>query len=442
MGPGNAAALDTGTAEKTIAIADGTATFGGAGLPDTVGVGDAVLIDSDNDRAMDAVCFIHGRNGKTSFAVRTANGGPVKPVAPTGSWTIYRAYTALSDALKGKENSGIPAALRDFDPWKGGNDLVQTNAVWNIACYGDGGKPDGPAVISNWKTGPGLYVRIYTPCSSNEVGTSQRHAGRWDATRYRIETPITSKAILSPRVASQNSARIEGLQVLATSTAGMVSSHSTVNLQADASWVTNCIVKHEGPPQPRPNQMRMGIHMEGIGCVVRNNIVYGYRGIKARGINLDCLNDATNRVYLCYNNTIVNCERALWCQNVQGILINNLAVGCSDGYDTGSGLGDQCDYNSSDTGDGIVRRPRDGALPPWNTKGIPATAIFVDPAKEDFHIRADSVVRGVGLNLLETITLDARNKPNDYGRFADDVDGGPRPATGPWSLGADEPTAR
>ena len=442
VGPGNTAALDSGTDSKTITIKDSMATFGGAGLPDTIGVGDVVLIDSDNDHEIDILCFIQGRKDKSSFEVKAANGEPVKPVANASLWTIYRAYTALGDALVGKENSGIPTAFRNFDSWEGGNDLVQANAVWNIACYGDNGKADGPAVINNWKTGPGLYVRIYTPYSSTEVGRSQRHAGKWDSEKYRIESTIAKTGILSPRVQSQNYARIEGLQFLATSTAAMSYDHSTVNLKADSSWVTDCIVKHEGPPKARPGKIRVGIHMEGIGCVIRNNIVYGYTGDKnAKGINLDCLNDATNRVYLCYNNTIVNCTQGLWCQNVQGIIINNLAVGCSKGFDTGSGLGNQCDYNSSNTGDGIVRAPLKAELSPWNTKAIPATDIFVDPAKEDFHIRADAVVRGMGLNLFTTLTLDAKDKPNTYGQFSKDIDGNPRPASGMWSLGADEPTA-
>jgi hypothetical protein len=175
---GSMAAIDDdNSGADTLSITTaGAATFEVA-VDDIVGVGDALVFDDDADNDLDAsdtLLFIHSRTDSTHFSVRTENGGwPTAPTTDNDKWAIYRAYTSLSNAEAGTKNTAIPISFT------GGNrDLAANNEQWNIACYANGTTADETAVtISGWTTGEDNYLKVYTPVSWNEVGTSQRHGG-------------------------------------------------------------------------------------------------------------------------------------------------------------------------------------------------------------------------------------------------------------------------
>ncbi|NLC31515.1 MAG: hypothetical protein GX765_05705, partial [Candidatus Moranbacteria bacterium] len=178
VGPGATGLLTSDTAHaRTITLTSGVATFSVA-LPDNIGVGDAVIIDTGGtDQTIDAsdtLLFIHSRTSSTSYTLRTHTGSVPGDIAINDTYQIYRAYTSLANAEAGTKNTSIPIAFN------GGNrDLVTNDEQWNIACYANGTTADTTAVdIFGWTTDIDNFIKIYTPTLLTEVGVSQRHSGK------------------------------------------------------------------------------------------------------------------------------------------------------------------------------------------------------------------------------------------------------------------------
>ena len=156
-----------------------------AGLPDNVGVGDAIEYDCDGDNegignldASDCVIFISGRTDSQTYAVQDAAGNvPADLAVADNDWQIFRAYTSLSDAESGTVNSSIDADLQS-QVTGGDHNLVVNNEQWNIALYADGDDTTG-VKVAGWTTSATNYLKIYTPYLPTEVGVSQRHDGTY-----------------------------------------------------------------------------------------------------------------------------------------------------------------------------------------------------------------------------------------------------------------------
>src|SRR3972149_10837855 len=78
-----------------------------------------------------------------------------------------------------------------------------------LACYGDG-EDTTSAYIDAGTTGPNNYIKIYTPKNPNEVGTSQRHDGKWSTSAYRISQ---DGSYFAPIGIVEQYVRIDGLQI-------------------------------------------------------------------------------------------------------------------------------------------------------------------------------------------------------------------------------------
>ncbi|MEO1172747.1 MAG: hypothetical protein AAFX94_11970, partial [Myxococcota bacterium] len=147
-------------------------------LPNRVGLGDVLVYDSDGDGRRDALAFVVERRDSRWLRIAAADGGPPPRGLDTISdWAIFRAYTSLREAELGEENAGIDPALRNFDTWTEGADLVDLGQVWNIVCYADA-RDTQPVTISGWNTSEATPLRIFTPTREDEVGESQRHDAR------------------------------------------------------------------------------------------------------------------------------------------------------------------------------------------------------------------------------------------------------------------------
>lgn len=220
---------------KTLSISGTTATFSEM-LDNQFGVGDVIQYDSDGNGSIDSISFIHARVSATVFTVASASGGvPTSTSSADQDWEIYRAYTSLANAEAGVENTGINSALRDFDTWSGGYDLVTNNRMWNLAMYA-GADDTGIIVISGWLTNASHYIRIFTPVSTSQVGVSQRHLG-FAGTGYHLLGSIS---------VDESYVRLEGLSIENNNTSSYGSYaiyFNTDDMSESEQYLTQSVVK-------------------------------------------------------------------------------------------------------------------------------------------------------------------------------------------------------
>ena len=108
----------------------------------------------------------------------------------------------------------------------------------NIPCYYDSG-PDTASVSIGYTTGLSNYIKIYTPNNTaTEVNQSQRHSGKWDNSKYRLE-------VLDTSALNMNSGfiKVDGLQVKAFSDGVYtVFGIYTNSPGSGGSWISNNII--------------------------------------------------------------------------------------------------------------------------------------------------------------------------------------------------------
>ncbi len=409
VGPWNTVALASGSANG-LSIAGTTATFA-AGLPGNTGVGDVIQYDSDDDGSVDAVAFIHERTSATVYTVASASGAAPAPTSATDNdWSLFRAYTSLFDAERGTENSGIDAGLRNFDTWSGGRDLIADNKIWFIACYGDA--TDTTAVlIDGWTSASANYLKIFTPAYSNQVGTSQRHAGVWDGAKYVFAPPAAANAIQI----LDSFIRFEGLQILVPDDGDGL--HITWDTLPDGyefhishNIFTSATNRGRGV---RIDEYFGEVH-------IWNNIAYGFSVPRSDGDSY-CFS-IVNNTYFFYNNTMVNCQFGVRLGDGlnRNYFKNNIAVGCSPG---------NCFYLATTFTESqtINNVSSDGSAPGVGSQTF-VTPVFVNPAGNDYHLDpTDTIAIDSGVDL----SADPKHA------FSDDVDIQTRPA-GAWDVGADQ----
>jgi len=403
MGAGNA-----------LTISGSTATFALA-LPANIGVGDAIPYDASGDGSIDSIAFIHGRSSATSYTVKNAAGGVPNPVVADNDWRMFRAYTSLAEWESQTENAFIDVAVRDFDT---STNLVASNAVMNVACYGDGADTT-LVTVSGWTTGANNYIRIYTPFATSEVGTSQRHSGTWTAAAYRLEgaPAAMNTGVLWIRT---NHVRVDGLQVWQTNDVDYTTAIYVNGANAGQSsyQISNNIVRGVGGGPSKPGRMAINVFAAGTaGSEARiwNNLVYDFSGaqLDVAGIVPD---DPDFTVYV-YNNTTVDSGTGIL--QYQGTVVarNNLSYNNLDNY---AGTFDAASsHNLSGPG-------ADAQIPPLNARnGV--TVTFVNVATDNFHLSgSDTGALNQGANLSADPNLP----------IALDIDNQIRvPA---WDIGADD----
>lgn len=428
IAPGATAAIATGT-DNPMVISGATVTFTTA-LPDNIGVGDAVQYSSTNSAtAIDKIAFICARSDSTHYTLQTANGGTPPPVSGNTSWSIFRAYTSLANAQSAAENTGIDSNVRSFETRTGGTDITAVDQQLNFACYANGSASDTTvAQINGWTTSAADYIKIYTPTLPSEVGASQRPLGKWDNTKYNMS--------------NNTIANIEGI------TAGLI------DLFVGNVWIDG-LQFYYGSSQPAYRGTAIGISWNqvpsGSFIKISNSIMSG--GTNAIGAyfiqNYHC-----NTFYIyAWNNIVYNQANGFYDSGVApsynqpdaDILYNNTVYGIYNntgfiaGYAFSSGGGryilaknnivqgsSGTNYTGNFDSSSSNNIANDTTAPGANPADS-ATVAFVDPSLFDFHLLStDTTANAAGANLTNDSKL----------AFSTDIDGQPRPSTGPWSAGA------
>lgn len=427
VGPGSTTALANGK-ENSLSIAEGKATFDLA-LPDAMGVGDAIVYDNDM-----AICFVQGRIDSKHFSVQDPDGKTPKAVANDKTWSVFRAYTSLDNALRARKNEAIPAKARSFDPWKDGKDISAkgSNQIWNIACYCDGGIPDTTPVVINaesykggstpWQEDETCFLNIFTPCLPSEVGQTQRHNGKWDPTKYRLEVENADAAITGG--IWTKALRITGLQVAIKAVkpdTKVVAALKLFDSQKPADLrVSHCIIRGD---QAKPSPYYTGIWVGPGPANVRiwNNIIYGFgtQGKAFMHIGIAMNFDAMSYVY---NNTVSNCgvgiAKLYKPTTGKSLLKNNLCYNNTANY--AEHHEDVFDPKGTNNLSGPSLSDAPG-LDPLNATKVE----FMDAANGDFSLApTDTGARGKGVDLSKDPKL----------AFEDDIAG--RPRSGAWDVGA------
>jgi len=406
IGPGNILALASG-AGNDLVIAGALATFSNP-LPDRAGVGDVLQYDADGNGSVDHVAFITSRISAAQFVVQDASGSaPVPTVAADQDWSLFRAYTSLSEAEAGAENTGVDAALRNFDAWSGGRDLVAGDEIWNLACYADAADTTF-CEFNGWTTDATHYLRVFTPRLPSEAGVSQRHDGKWSDSAYHLV--LSHSTVLRNRL---DFLRLEGLQIkIASVDNGMQICLEEMHPGEGDVRVSACIFVGD-PTAAFDWHTGIKCYSAGSGALrVWNSLFYDFNGGNNQGGIIP--EDAETTFYL-YNNTWINCLRGIFSNGGEVVAKNNLAQGCTDGY-WGS-FSAASDYNLSDL----------AADAPGAHSRNSATVIFVNAGGQDYHLSlSDTSARGAGADLSLDPDL----------AFNDDIDSQPR--LGSWDIGADE----
>ena len=419
VGPGKTDTLDNDNSHtKNVTLTSGVAIFSSA-LPDNIGVGDVVIIDSNNDNSItsaDTLLFVSKRISSTTYQLQANNGSVPGNIAVNDTYQIYRAYTSLFNAEAGTINSTLSGLGFSFT---GGNrDLVANNEQWNIACYANGTTADATEVaIDGWNTSQQNFIKIYTPININEVGISQRHDGRWDVNKYKIEINDTTQ--YAAVGSNEDYIKIEGLEVSINSSLNSAAHGILLNSSLDSNLeIANNIIKSTSYDLGYGYGIEFAFNSESASAKVWNNIVYGFknRGNVSGGIHSYYW---WNKVFV-YNNTIYDCYYGIYSGGIGQVIMakNNITQNCADGYN--GAFDATSDYNISDLATDA---------PGSNSKNS-TNVLFLDESGSNFCLDSDdTAAQGAGLNLSTDASLS----------FFDDIRGQSRPKSPDlWSIGACE----
>jgi hypothetical protein len=248
--------------------------------------------------------------------------------------------------------------------------------------------------VDGWTTDATRYIEV------RAVGTA-RHAGKWDATKYRITATVPFSVV-------ENYVRVSGLQ-LETSDAATGDIITSMSAETCEVILDGLLMKGAGA-----STSIRGFRTNSTGGTqvhkISNSVVFNLSGTGTIGF--------WHRIGVCYvyNCTVSGPEIGFNVSSGRTIFAKNcLAQGCADGFG-GSGSWTDATNNCSDiASDAPGSNPRTG------------TVSFIDSANGDFRLApSDTVARGSGVNLSADATYP----------FDTDIGGDRRPSM-LWDIGAD-----
>jgi uncharacterized delta-60 repeat protein len=369
----------------------------------------------------DQLAFIHGRTSSTVFTVKDKDGGTPTAASAGTAVGVYRSYTSLANWENQIENPNITEPIEnDVNPSTDLTEATGDNIIMMVACYAGASVDNDAVVIDNWTTGPNNYIKIYTPVSTSEVGTSQRHNGIWDTGAYSLE--VGGDTVLDIR---EENVRVDGLQVrLTTATSSVVGIEMRRTTSEIGDYeISNCIIRGNGDSA---QDIRIGINLwddTGGGAstgVLKawNNIIYDWLGGTGNYVS-GIVPDHPNYTFYLYNNTVVDCEVGIERNAGTVITKNNLvhSIITNDG-----------DYIGTFNGSSNNNLGEESTGPSGGGTYIQTSqdryAMFVDPDNDNFQIKTTSDAYDAGIDQVSEIG------------FTNDIAGDTR--SGTWDIGADE----
>ncbi|MGB0757305.1 MAG: hypothetical protein ACPGO5_02500 [Patescibacteria group bacterium] len=408
-------ALATSTAAGiTLSVSSGVATFTPGIATTTIGIGDVIEYDSDDNGSIDARAFVYGITSTTTYTVYGSSGpsdAATNTSAADTDWSWFRAYTSMSNAESGIENTSITSGIRDFDT--GNKDIsviTGSNEQWHFAMYADGNDTTS-VTIDGWTTATTTYMRFYTPTSTSEVVRSQRHFGKWNS-GYRLQ--VSNSYAIDNRVSYVT---LDGLVIYNSRTTdadkGVLVGGALGSASSSAFILSNNVIRGASAGSSNWGFLNAQTNNGGLN-ILYNNIIYDWGG-GSDGGGIGC-RYADTHCYA-YNNTFHNGQygyRQL--DTATFVAKNNIAQAADNGYD---GTFVASDYNLSNlASDAPSASYRNGLATDVSFAGVDQDNFHLDPF--------DTLAKDQGTDLAS----------DNAKSFEHDIDSNPR--LGTWDIGADE----
>ena len=401
--PGNTGAIFTSGGSITLTISGTTATFSSA-APDTIGVGCGIEYDSTGSVSLKALAFITGRTSSTVFTVQRFQGGTPASASATTTWNVRHAYTTLANWDAGTLNTGFTVV----DPDAGNLNIDARNESWWVSLYaGTENNTTSTTTIDGWTTSADDSIYIYTPCSTSEVGTSQRHSGQLTGRCYRITGTTASPVLLFNDDAGTKVTQhihLDGIQLSNSGTGALTGLQGKSENASSNFRISNSIFfGSDSVSTVGTNHIAIDIFSASTSAGVWriwNNIIYGWKtaGATTNEGGIFVRPTPTAGTAYIYNNTVYKCEvgykRATAGTTVT--LFNNIANRVADGYN--GGFAAASDYNISSL---AADQPASGANDKTST-----TVSFTAPNSGDYSLQSgDTAAKNAGTNLSAAANL-------------------------------------
>lgn len=261
--------------------------------------------------------------------------------------------------------------------------LVTADEIAVAECYSM--QDTAVAVFNGWTTDATRYIRIYTL-------TSERHDGKYNTSKYRLEIP--EQNVAAALEIRENYVRVDGLQITIESAAENIIAIYVSGLSAaNDIRISNNILK--GVLSDTASAC-YGVLSDDADAIIKiwNNIAYDWIIGTRLIVGFFLFNGSTSDLY------------------------NNTAHNCRFGYYQSSGTvnATNCGAANCDTGFfGTINQ----------TTNSTSTPTFEDEGADDFHLASG-----------DTTWKDQGTDDPGSGLFSDDIDGETRVST--WDIGADE----